>query len=158
MPERGLPPELDAVARSAPFVFAGVVRRRSERQPLAPADAPTAVVRIDEVFFAPPTLGDLTGRDIAVRLAEPAPPARRRIIFFAGSLSYGAELAVTELARAPAGRAAADIRDRILDVRLQQYDERLRERLRRAEIVLYGRAGSVKPLESDKESADEPLT
>jgi hypothetical protein len=151
-PKRALSRELGAVVRSAPFVFFGVVRRSGA----AKDDQPMAVVRVDEVVVAPPTLGDLTGQEITVDLAQAAPRAGRRMLFFASSLVYGAELAVTELARATPGRSAAALRAEVLEERLEQYDDRLRERLRLAELVVYGRIASVRPVAGEQASDAEP--
>jgi hypothetical protein len=153
-PKSALSDELAAVVRSAPFAFVGVVRRRGAAT--AEGDQPTAVVGIEEVIVAPPTLGDLTGQDIIVRLAQPSPPAGRRMFFFASSLVYGAELAVTELARAAPGRARASLRAQVLQERLEQYDDRLRERLRMADVVAYGRVASVEPASPEEHPDGEP--
>lgn len=143
--------ELGDVVRTAPFVFFGVVRRRGTAK-----DQPTAVVGIEEVIVAPPTLGDLTGREITIGLAKPSPRVGRRMLFFASSLVYGAELSVTELARAAPGRGGPTLRAQVLDERLEQHDDRLRERLRLAEVVVYGRVASVEPAAAEENADGEP--
>ena len=158
VPRPALPPELGPIARTAPLVFFGIVRRRGESnvEGLGRTEAATAVVHIDEVIVAPPTLGDLTGHEITVRLAERAPPARRRVVFFASGLIYGAELAVAELGRVAPGRRGAELRADILGERLEQHDDRLRERLRLAEVVLYGRVASVTSLSPEAAGSEPP--
>src|SRR5687768_3233866 len=93
----------------APFVFVGTVRRPggSNVELLDVESEPSAVVRVDEVVTAPEAVGDLTGREVTLRLSEAPEPARgSRHLFMATSLQFGDEIAVREIARVPHRRAA----------------------------------------------------
>jgi hypothetical protein len=93
-----------SVARTAPFVFFGTVRRPdgSNVELLESDEYPTAVVRVDDVVTAPEAVGDLSGREITVHLSQPGRLSRgSRHLFMATSLHFGEEIAVAEIARVP---------------------------------------------------------
>lgn len=145
-------PELLQAARSAPFVFFATVRRPggSQVEMLESEEYPTAVVRVDEVISAPEAVGDVTGREITVRLSDPRGLRRgSRYLFAATSLQFGDQIAVTELAHLPVPRRVErQVRGALLDEKLRQFDEALEERLRLASTVVYGvvlRVESVTP-------------
>jgi hypothetical protein len=145
-----VPPELLEAARTAPFVFFATVRRPggSQVEVLESEEYPTAVVRVDEVIGAPEAVGDVTGREITVRLSDPRGLRRgSRHLFAATSLQFGDEIAVTEVGHLPVPRRVErQVRGAVLDEKLRQFDEALEERLRLASTVIYGVVLRVEPL------------
>ena len=137
-----LPPELLQGARTAPFVFFGTVRQPggSKVELLESDEYPSAVVHVDEVLSAPEAVGDVTGREVTVHLSDSGRLRRgSRHLFLATSLQFGDEIAVTEVGRlAVTRREEGEVRRALLDEKLQQFDEALTERLREADVVLYG--------------------
>jgi hypothetical protein len=137
-----VPPELLEAARTAPFVFFATVRRPggSQVEVLESDEYPTAIVRVDEVISTPEAVGDVTGREITVRLSDPRGLRRgSRHLFVATSLQFGDQIAVTELAHLPVPRRVErQVRGAVLDQKLRQLDEALEERLRLATTVVYG--------------------
>ena len=147
-----VPPELLEAARTAPFVFFATVRRPggSQVEMLESEEYPTAIVRVDEVIGAPEAVGDVTGREITVRLSDPRGLRRgSRHLFVATSLQFGDQIAVTEVGHLPVPRRVErQVRGAVLDQKLRQFDEALEERLRLASTVVYGvvlRVESVTP-------------
>jgi hypothetical protein len=147
-------------ARSAPFVFFGTVRQPggSNVEALDREEEPSAVVHVDELVVVPNTLGDITGQEVTVRLTGPRPRRGQRLLFMASSLVYGNELGVIEVARVAPGRQAARMREEILEEKLRQHDDELLTRLRRAEVVVYGRVESIESfLPESAVAAPQPL-
>jgi hypothetical protein len=156
--DAALSPKLAEAARSAPFVFFSTVRQPggSNVEALDREEEPTAVVHVDEVVVAPQSLGDITGRDVTVRLLPgPGPRRGQRVLFMASSLVYGNELGVAEIAHVAPGRRAGRMREQILEDKLHQQDSELVTRLGSAEVVVYGRVESIEPFVP--ESAATPL-
>lgn len=62
----------EELTRAAQFVFRGTIQKiETSNLNLVQADSDTAVVRVDEVLKAAPSLGDFTGRAWSVRLHRP---------------------------------------------------------------------------------------
>src|SRR4051794_19272534 len=144
-----VPTQLMPLARTAPFVFIGTVRRPggSNVELLASDEYPTAIVRVEDVIAAPEAVGDLTGRDITVHLSGSESPSRNsRHLFLATSLQFGDEIAVAEVGRMPSRRQVEDrLRTTVIDERLRAIDETQAERLRRATSVVYGVVRRIEP-------------
>src|SRR5262249_35655181 len=73
--------------RAAQFVFRGTIQKvDASNLEIVQADSDTAVVRVDEVLKATPSLGDFTGREITVKLAQPgdATPGEQAVVFTNG--------------------------------------------------------------------------
>ena len=118
----GQAPSPDTLTPAAQLVFRGTVSKvAAANLDLVQADASTVVVRVDEVLKAPSTLGDLTGREVTVKLQKAGSAlAGEQAVFFANGWLYGATLAVVEVGRlhgdaallrsqvAAAGQKAAD--------------------------------------------------
>ncbi len=139
-----------SVARTAPFLFFGTVRRPggSNVELLESDEYPSAIVRIDAVIAAPEAVGDLSGREVTVHLSGGESPARNsRHLFMATSLQFGEEIAVAELGRVPYQRQAeAPLRRTVIEDRLRAIDEAQAERLRRATTVIYGVVVRIEPV------------
>jgi hypothetical protein len=144
-----VPAELMSVARTAPFVFIGTVRRPggSNVELLESDDYPSAVVRVEEVIVAPEAVGNLAGRDVTVHLASSERLSRNsRHLFLATSLQFGDEIAVAEVGRIPSRKQVEDrLRRAVIDERLRDLDEALATRLRLARTVVYGVVRRIEP-------------
>lgn len=145
-----VPPELLTASRTAPFAFFAAVRRPggSNVELLESDEYPSAIVRVEEVLSAPEAVGDITGRDVTVHLSGGESPGRgSRWLFLATSLQFGDEIAVAEIARAPVRRQAQDrVRRAVVEERLRALDEAQAERLRLADVVVYGVALRIEPV------------
>lgn len=154
-------PELLRAARSAPFVFFATVRRpgASQVEMLEGEEHPTAVVRVNEVISAPEAVGDVTGREITVRLSDPRALRRgSRYLFAASSLHFGDQIAVTEVGHLAVGRRGErQVRQALLDEKLSQFDEALGERLRLSSAVVYGVVLRVEPITPEARGPAETL-
>ncbi|MFL6194359.1 MAG: hypothetical protein ACJ75H_09330 [Thermoanaerobaculia bacterium] len=138
----GSPEEL---TRAAQFVFRGTIQKvEASNLDAVPADSSTAVVRVDEVLKAAPSLGDFTGREITVKLAQPgaATPGEQAVFFTKGWLA-GTTLAVVEVGRLH-GEAAL-LRGQVAAAVRQDADEELRGRLARAALVVAGKVVETHP-------------
>jgi hypothetical protein len=156
-----VPPELLQTARAAPFVFFATVRRPggSQVEMLESDEYPTAIVRVDDMISAPEAVGDVTGREITVRLSEPRQLRRgSRYLFLATSLHFGDQIAVTELGHLPVSRRVErQVRRALLDEKLRHFDEALEERLRLAITVIYGVVLRVESVTPDARAPAETL-
>lgn len=127
------------------LVFKGRIRETgAAAMPGVPVTDRTAVVVVDKVLHAPPTLGDQAGRTITIELA-PKTEAKRglKAVFYTEGWLYGEGLAVREVRRSAvtgAERLAADISNT-----LQKNDERvLAERVTTADLVIAGRVSNIR--------------
>ncbi len=133
------------LARAAQFVFRGTIQKaEASTLELVPADSGTAVVRVDEVLKAAPSLGDFTGREVTVKLATAgdAAPGEQAVFFTKGWL-YGETLAVIEI-----GRLSDDgplLRGQVAAAMHQAANQELRGRLGGAELIVAGRVVEVHP-------------
>jgi hypothetical protein len=137
------PAALNELARAAAFVFQGRVQGigKNNLDGVEPDDR-MATVRVDEVVVAPPTLGDLTGSTVTVYLESARGlKARERATFFATSWHYGATVGVVEIGRT--STPAKELRQRVLNQRLEVQHERLEARLRRSVLIVSGRVLST---------------
>jgi hypothetical protein len=142
---------------AAQYVFRGsVLEAGATNLTGVEADPRMAVVHVDEVLMAPRTLGDLTGADVTVYVAEdrPVEPGENGV-FFGASWHYGAHLGVVEVGRTPAddGDLPA-LQDAVLNARLAQLDDELLARLEASELVVSGRVLEI--AEAEDEDDDEP--
>lgn len=135
----------EELTRAAQFVFRGTIQKvEASNLDLVQADSDTAVVRVDEVLKAASSLGDFTGREITVKLAEPADarPGEQAVFFTKGWL-YGETLAVIEVGRLHGD--AALLRGQVAVAARQAADEELGGRLAGAALVVAGRVVETHP-------------
>jgi hypothetical protein len=134
------PPPAYMQQSNANVVFDGeVLKHWSSTVPAAPLDERTIVVRVDSVLRSPDLLGQLSGREVTVLVAEMPPPAiGDRVTFFGATWLVGEELAVREVGRV-SGLINEDLQ-RQVEVALQmEQDSILAARLRGADFVVLGR-------------------
>jgi hypothetical protein len=135
----------EELTRAAQLVFRGTIQKvEASNLEIVQADSDTAVVRVDEVLKAAPSLGDFTGREITVKLAQPgdATPGEQAVFFTNGWL-YGTTLAVIEVGRLHGD--AALLRGQVAAAVRQAADEELRGRLAGAALVVAGRVVDTHP-------------
>lgn len=146
MPDR----PVEELVRDSHFVVAGSVERLGTTTiPIDPAVQNVGVFRIDEILSGPPVLNGFAGRDITVVFRDLDHVHQGdRAVLFATSWLYGQSLAVVEVGMMDEGEQAR-MRDEIGQAEQRLSDERLRERLARADLVIAGRVTEIAPLEGE---------
>ena len=72
--------------RDAPFIFDGIVEKPNAATMPAIASEATAIVKVNEVFRAPPAVGNLKGKKITLQLASvKGTKAGQRATFYAAA-------------------------------------------------------------------------
>jgi hypothetical protein len=135
----------EGLTRAAQFIFRGTVQKvGAANLDVVQADSSTAVVRVDEVLKATASLGDFTGHEITVKLAQPGDAtAGEQAVFFTNGWLYGSTLAVVEVGRLHGD--AALLRGQVAAAVRQADDETLRGRLAGAALVVAGRVVETHP-------------
>jgi hypothetical protein len=131
------------LSRRAAFVFRGRVRGVGKSNLAGvPVEDRMALVQVGEIVFAPPALGDLTGKTVTVYL-ESARDLKNndQATFFATSWHYGKNIGVIEIGRTDTD--VAELRQSIAGERLLQHDEQVEGRIRRAVLVVSGKVTST---------------
>jgi hypothetical protein len=134
---------LSDLSRRASFVFHGRVKAvgKCNLDGVEP-DSRMALVQIDEVIVAPPSLGDLTGKTVTVYLeSSRGVKVNDLATFFATGWHYGRNIGVVEIGRT--SMTAADLRHSTIDERLREQDAQLEARIRRADLIISGRVLST---------------
>lgn len=135
----------EGLTRAAQLVFRGTIQKvGASNLDIVQADSSTAVVRVDEVLKGGGSLGDLTGREITVKLAQPgtATPGEQAVFFTNGWL-YGQTLAVVEVGRLHGD--AALLRGQVAAAVRQAADDELRGRLAGAVLIVAGKVVETHP-------------
>jgi hypothetical protein len=141
----GQPKSPEELIRSAQFVFRGTIQEvGASNLDIVQADSSTAVVRVDEVLKGTPSLGDFTGREITVKLAQSnAATLGEQAVFFTKSWLYGETLAVVEVGRLHGD--AALLRSQVATAMRHVADEELKGRLAGAALIVAGRVVDTHP-------------
>src|SRR4051812_20383476 len=152
------PVELQQLVRKSPFIFYGTVRKTGAANVDAvPASPSNAIVRLDRVLAAPPSLGNFTGRDITVALLKAESPKNgERAVFFTTGWIYGRTLAVREVSHLAGIDDVESIGARVNEAQRLNREEDLAALLARAEIVVRGTVILIEPV--DREKTRLPLT
>ena len=107
------------------------------------------VTKINEVFYAPSDFADWTGRSITVVVKDPEKKkVGSEMVFYTNGWLYGKSLAVIEIESIDAGQIS---KEQVLKEVQAGKDSRVRERLRKSELVVSGEILDVK--ETKKQSA-----
>jgi hypothetical protein len=145
--------QLEDLVRQSRFIFKGTVEKLgAATMSAAQANDRTAVVKVNEIIHAPRILGDLTGKEITVQLAEPGTvKERQQAVFFTNPWLYGESVAVQEVGRQEiSGRASAAasdrLRRRVSGFIERQPDEGLQQHLAEVDAVVVGTVYNNKPL------------
>ena len=131
---------VSALARQASFVFQGQVEAIGAHnlESGVEVDELMAIVLVEDVVVAPPSLGDLTGRQITVYLQSTGGvELKQSLTFFATSWHYGTSIGVVEVGRTTT--PAAELRRQVIDERLDAQHDLLEARIRRARLIISGR-------------------
>ena len=127
----------------AGFIFDGTVLDPGRSTLEFPIDRPTAVVRVNEIFRAPPDLGQQPGAVVTVVLGEDGQVrSDEQATFFTNGWLYGETIAVVEVGR----WRSSDVEARTkgpreeLSMAITREDERpLAERVASAQLIVVGK-------------------
>jgi hypothetical protein len=138
-----MPEDLPDLVQHAGFIFAGTVQQLGGSTERIPVNRAT-IVRVNATIEAPPILHNWIGRDITIGLRAPeALKAGDSAIFFAASWVYGEGLALRELSHRALTHDISQVRQQIIESRERLANEDLRQRLRSATLVVFGRVAQV---------------
>jgi len=139
------------------LIFSGIVEREDDAtMSSVPADAGTAVVRVERVLKAPEILTGLVGKELTLLPAAGSSlTVGERAVFFTRSWLYGESLAVIEVGRLERGAELDtteldEVRGVIDEADRGVADERFQERLRQAEVVVAARVRETHPLQREQ--------
>lgn len=129
------------------LVFEGAVRRMGAVTTSGIQATPEmAVVHIAKVLKGPSTLSGFSGKEITVKIHQhDAVREGQRAVFFTNGLYFGDGLVVSEVGRLDA--AGPTLEREVHDAMERASDERLFQRLVKAEIVVSGVAIETRPYE-----------
>lgn len=146
---------LKELTRSSDYVFRGtVVKPGAANLEVVEPSARTAVVRVEEVLKASPTIDDFTGRDVTVILDAPgAFNLGERQVFFGTVGLAGESLGILALGRAPDGER---LKVRVARAQAQLFEDALKAKLEAADLAIDGRILSTRSTYADLK--DRPLT
>jgi len=137
----------------APFIFDGTIDKLNAATMPGIASETTAIVKVNDVFRAPPAVGNLKGKKITLQLASArGTKPGQRATFYATSWMYGDSLALAELSRETPSRrkaAASDMRARVADAELEIENRALQRRMEQAQYVVTGRVTEIGPVQTE---------
>src|SRR5437667_8834762 len=112
------------LTRQSRYIFRGRVEKVAASNLKAlTATANTAVVLVEDVLYAPPTLNDFTRQRITVQLVNPASSKPGQVaVFFTNGWLYGETLAVIEVAHLTGQSDSGELRKQIADVHRRMDD------------------------------------
>ncbi len=141
-------PEVNDLVRRSRFIFKGTIQKlNAATMSVVPVTDSTAIVKVEQVFQAPETLGDYTDQDITVQLGDPKGAKEgQQAVFFANSWLYGESIAVVEVGRV-APEDLTQLRQQIADAKQSIADEELQGRIASADVVVVGQVSSIRPVE-----------
>jgi hypothetical protein len=138
----------EELTREATFIFKGTVQK-SGASNMAPvkANSQTAIVRVDEVIYAPGAPPDLQGKQITVQLLEsPAVKPGFQAVFFTKGWLLGQSMAVIELGRMEQTTGSTQsIRSQVNETHQRMADEELQVEIAASEAVIVAEVVSVRP-------------
>lgn len=147
---RGFGATANRLTRESRFVFTGSVEQLgTSTLSLLPGGPRTAVVRVDRIHRAGQDLRDQAGQSVTVVLAdEVAAGPDRRSVFFTDPIMFGETMAVREVGRLAVPDDLDALNELMERAEVEMADEALREHLREADAVIYGRVVSVRRVSS----------
>jgi hypothetical protein len=142
MPRR---PTAKDPASDAKFLFKGTIQKRdASTLTQIPKDAKTAIVRVDEIFHAPPALAKTLGKQITVKLAEGTrPKIGEQLLFHANSWLFGDSVAVDSLKQEKPAPAKNMLDERASDPARNLAHRELENRVADATMVVEGEVSSI---------------
>ena len=138
--------DIEGWLRQSQWVIQGTVEKRSAvNLKSLPASGATSIVKVEDILHGPPQFNDHRGRKITLYSERPQGlKAGQRAIFFTRSWMYGESLAVVEVGRQTG--EAGKMKQQIAAANEKIADQRLGERLSRAQLVIVGRIAKTQPL------------
>ncbi|HEX6798610.1 MAG TPA: hypothetical protein VF116_12955 [Ktedonobacterales bacterium] len=131
-------PAVGQLVSQSAYVFKGtIVRDGASNVAIVPASQNAAVVRVDDVLEAIPTLTTYHGKQITIQLREPLPTGGAAV-FFANPWIFAENIAVVESGRLPADTDLAALRRELVNARQALADLRLQQVLVSASLVIVG--------------------
>jgi hypothetical protein len=130
----------------SPFIFTGQVRkRRSATLSLVDVTEFDAVIAVERVLRRPEGVVDFSGQDVTLRGNSAVElDDGRTALFAANGWLYGESLALIEVARMDGSQSSAE--KRIKDAEKQAALDAMRDRLRRADLVVVAVVEKTNPL------------
>jgi hypothetical protein len=111
----------------------------------APASQNTVAVRVDEILHGPKAFEDHRGRLVTLYSERPTGLSQgNKFIFFTRSWQYGKSIAVIEVGRLE-DQGTVELSTQIETAQSAINDQRLVQRIRRAELVISGRVSRTEP-------------
>jgi hypothetical protein len=129
--------------RTSTYIFKGTIKRtHAATLDIVRLNDNTAVVSVDEVLQAPATLSYFVHQEITLQLRQPMRPDERAT-FFANGWLFGQSIALVEVGHLPANIDSAALLREVTDVRQLVADERLKQVLAEAALVVVGTITAV---------------
>jgi hypothetical protein len=110
-----------------------------------PSSSNTVALRVDEILYGPEAFADHKNRVVTLYSSQPTGLVKGyRAVFFTRSWVYGDNLAVVEVGRVEED-PTRNIRNEIQSAHSALADQKLLERIRRAELVIVGKVVKTQP-------------
>lgn len=140
----------ESMIRQSTYIFEGQVEKlHASNLKILSATDRTALVRVQRILLAPPSMGNFTGQVITVELTEPdGLKAGERAVFFTNGWLYGENLAVKEAGHMSTERIES-LTKTIDEVQGKISDEKIQERIRLAAAVIVGKVAATRPLKKE---------
>ena len=145
--------DLASLVRQSQIVFQGTIQKvGAATEPSLPVDDRTSVVRVDQVLRAPDRFPPLKGREVTVQLRRDLPATSGESgVFFTRAWSYGKTLAVLEVGRMDV-RYASALPGQIREAERAVADEKLAQRVAKAQLIVLGQVTGTRPAPRDRKS------
>ena len=143
--------DFERAAQAAEFAFVGTVRSvgASGVPTIPPSDA-TAIVAVEEVLHAPDALAGFGGQEVTVLLTAAGSVSEGvRATFFTTILAFADGLGLAELEHHPADAEVSALAGRVTGARTSAAEQRMQDRIARAEVIVSGRVADVRPPPAD---------
>lgn len=143
------PPSPHTLAKQAAFIFEGVVEKpRGANFEAATLPPNSLVARVAKVLYVKPAVSVRAGDLVIVQLAKETPvPVQTRAVFYTNGWIYGKHLVVRELGHTAQDTSPDQLQKEIASAKVEAENDRIRERINAAAIVISGRVENVKRYE-----------
>lgn len=129
---------IEQLVSQTAYVFKGTIERGgASNVAIVPASQNTAIVRVDDVLEAIPTLTTYLGKQITIQLREPLKTGEAAV-FFANPWIFAENIAVAETGRLAADTDLAALRRELVNARQGLADLRMQQVLVSATLVIVG--------------------
>lgn len=135
----------DEPVLDARFVFTGTVEQEGGSSLFfIPPGGTTAVVRVERIHHATPTLRSLEGQQVTVVYAENSELSKGRRLFYTNPILYGETMAVKEVRNSEPAANIAEVHEKIVRMSEEVETERLRQHIASCDAAVAGRVLSVR--------------